>query len=75
MDSLASEGALVDFTRGPLVYVRWKVMANLTSAEPGAKGTLLLESLVLPVETPMENLAPAKRTALGKASATTFVLW
>ena len=50
-------------------------MADLVSAEPGKKGTLLLESLVLPEDTPFESLSPVKKEVLSRGSARSIVLW
>ena len=60
---------------GPKIYGRWKAMADVTSSEPGTRGSLMLESIILPDDSPMENLAPAIKEALSRPSATTFVLW
>ena len=73
--SLTANDASIDWTEGDNVYVRWKYMASLTSAEVGAAGTLLLESMVLPDTKLLESLPPAKQEILSKGSCTTFVLW
>ena len=73
--SLAAKGAIIDWAKGPLIYTRCKISANPYTAEPGVKGILSLESLVLPEGTSMENLPPHKKEALNKGSATTFALW
>ena len=73
--SLSANDAAINWTEGNNVYVRWKFMASLTSAEVGAAGTLLLESMVLPDMKLLESLPPAKQEILSKGSCTTFVLW
>ena len=74
-NSLSAEGANINWTEGPKIYGRWKCAADMASAVPSTKGLLLLESIILPEDSPMENLAPAKKESLAKGSATTFVLW
>ena len=53
----------------PHRYVRWKYSANMSSAEPGVKGTLMLESLVLPESSELESLPHNKRQVLTREPA------
>ena len=50
-------------------------MASMDSAEPGVKGSLVLESLVLPEDRPMENQPSIKKDVLKREAATTLNLW
>ena len=50
-------------------------MASVDNSEPGAKGALMLEALLLPEATRLENLPAGKKDVLCKGQATTIVLW
>ena len=50
-------------------------MANISSAEPGSKGTLIFESLLLPRNRPLEALPTVKKDVIKSGAATTFHLW
>ena len=57
--SLDVEDTIIVWEEGPLVYVCWKFVANISSAEPRSKGTFVLESLLLPRNRPHEALPTA----------------
>ena len=57
-----------------LKQCRAKFSANLECSAPGAKGSIILESLVLPEDQPLETLPPAHKEVLSKGSAKTIVL-
>ena len=72
---ICSQGENIKWEEGPLIYVRFKAQANLVSVEPDKQGLLILESIILPTDSPFESLPSPKKEALNKASAITFTLW
>ena len=73
--SLSSPGAAINWTEGAPIYVRWKLVANRTSNEPGADGRLQLEGMVLEEGQTMETLPSVLKEELRRGRATTFLLW
>ena len=65
----------VDLSEIGHVYSRWRFASNRYSAEPGASGRLVFESLLIPEKKTLQALPPKKRDILNSGSCKTFQLW